>query len=80
MKGLEARRDLEGPELPGTLHYLWGWWAELNGTRRVGQWGLEGITYQDIDAWARLTDRRPEPHEVQALIALDRAVLHPGDD
>ena len=32
------------------------------------------ITYQDIDAWSRLTGRQPSPWEVSILVGLDDAV------
>lgn len=42
--------------------------------------GPAPVTYLDIEAWARLTDRRLEPHEVQALTEIDRAVRYPGPE
>jgi hypothetical protein len=66
--------------MPVALRYIYEWWGELHQARRMGAHGLDPITYQDVDAWARLTDRMPEPHEVHALMRLDRAMIHPGDD
>lgn len=37
------------------------------------------LSYTTIADWARLKDVDVEPHEVGALIALDSAMLHPGD-
>ena len=34
---------------------------------------IQALTYTEIQAWATLTDRRPAPHEVDALLALDMA-------
>ena len=78
--GLEAREQLRGPEMPQALEYLWEWFLELNASRSVGMHGLAAITYQDIDAWARLTGREPDPLEVQALMQLDTAWRFPGDE
>ena len=41
--------------------------------------GASSMSYQDIEAWCRLMDRRLAPHEVQALLMLDAAIRHPGD-
>lgn len=41
--------------------------------------GAEGLSYADIDAWARLTGRAPEPCEVEALFQLDVAMRFPRD-
>lgn len=38
--------------------------------------GLEPISYQELDAWSRLTDKHPEPYEVDALMKLDAVVRH----
>lgn len=46
----------------------------------MGAHGPAPITYQDVDAWARLMDRQPEPYEVDALMKLDSAMRNPGDD
>lgn len=39
--------------------------------------GFNRLTYQDIKAWAELTGRDPQPHEVAALLALDLVSLYP---
>lgn len=72
-----ARMELAGPELPLGLEHVWAWWCELNAGRRVGFDGPAPLAYADIDAWARLTSRTPEPHEIRLLMAVDRAMRHP---
>lgn len=69
----DALARLEGPRFPDALAYLHEWFVELSAARGEGVHGPAAITYQDIDAWARLMDRQPEPHEVAALTELDRA-------
>jgi hypothetical protein len=65
---------LDGPDPPKDLVYLLNWWRELS-------WGLgEHVTWLDVDAWARLTDRRPHPFEVRALMELARAHRNPGEE
>lgn len=39
--------------------------------RQYSMAGPQAISYQEIAAWARLTDRRLRPHEVEALMTLD---------
>jgi hypothetical protein len=37
------------------------------------------ITYTDMDAWARLTGRSPEPDEVDALLWVTSVMAFPPD-
>ena len=67
-------KALDGPECPFGLVHVWNWWRDLSATRRSG-WTPEPIGYADIMAWALLTDSRPRPAEVGAIVALDRAFL-----
>lgn len=60
-----------GPELPEVLAYLWVWFLELDQTRQVTMAGLAALTYTDIKSWAELTGRKPQPHEVDALMKMD---------
>lgn len=71
-------KELDGPPFPEDLGYLWVWVMELDRARRVGPHGLEGFSYQEIEAWARLTDRDPQPHEIAALLDLDAVLRFPG--
>jgi hypothetical protein len=66
--------------VPVALTYLWEWWCELSLVRRAGMSGPEPIDYRDVEAWARLMDKKPEPYEVRALLQLDRVLLNPGDE
>ena len=70
----DPERLLFGPEPPSELRYLLGWWRELG-------WGLgQSVTWADVDAWARLTDRKPYPHEVRALVQMELARRDPGNE
>lgn len=62
---------LYGPVFPDALSYLYQWFSELSRTRGASMAGIAPITYQDVAAWAGLTDNRPLPHEVDAIMALD---------
>jgi len=59
------------PECPLVLLYLWGWFVQLSAGRASGPMGSSGISFQDVDAWARLMDHQPKPHEVNALMMMD---------
>jgi hypothetical protein len=68
----EARAALAGGvEPPETLLYLYGWWQELRAAAGSGMDGPAPLSYRDLDAWARLTDRHPEPLEVRAILQID---------
>ena len=73
----KALAIIDGPDVPDELQYLWGWFHELDRTRTVGMNGPEALTYQAIDAWARLTGRAPDALEVDALLQLDIITRHP---
>src|SRR4051812_41133275 len=66
-----ALSELQGPEVPEPVEYLWSWFLELDRTRGYGMNGPEPLTYQAIEAWARLTDRAPTPGEVETLLQMD---------
>ncbi len=72
-----AQRELEGPQIPECMGYLVRWSNELFGRSGVDMQGLVPLSYATIDAWARLTDRDPQPHEVDALLWLDSVRRHP---
>ena len=70
---------MKAPEFPEELAYLWDWALELHGRSGVSMAGLNPLTFQTLEAWARLTDRCLLPHEVEGLILLDSA-LRPVED
>jgi hypothetical protein len=48
--------------------HIWKWWLELNIARQSGI----PISYQEIEAWARLTNREPTAFEVKAIYAIEQ--------
>ncbi len=77
-RGIQRAKDrLRGPEFPEPLRYLYDWFHELLAGRGVDMNGLMPLSFTELDAWARQTRRRPEPHEVRALFLLDAATRHP---
>ena len=79
-----AAADLAGPPFPQDCPYVWTWFAELSCARAHGPHGQQPIPYAEIEAWARLTGRQPQPWEVEWLRELDAVWLaapkkHGGD-
>ena len=66
VEAIEALRERPFPE---PIAYLWRWLLEI----RRGL-GMDGLTWQAIGWWARFTKHRPQPHEVDALFAIDAAM------
>ena len=67
--------DLDGPEPPDILFYLWGWFCALHGQRGSNGFGPSAISFSEIAAWSQLTDTPLQPFDVETLIALDRCYL-----
>lgn len=65
---------VEVPDCPDVLSHVWGWFCDLSSARRSG-FGPEPIGYPEIEAYARLMRIEPDPFEVEAIRAIDRAVL-----
>ena len=68
---------LDGPPAPGALAYLLGWLNEVFGRSGANEQGLTPLTFTTLVDWARLTGRKPQPHEVDALLLLDGVRRHP---
>ncbi len=67
--------ELDGPECPLELAYLFGWFLELAATRGSSGFAPAPISFGEIDAWARLMRIRPSPDEVGVLRRLDQVFL-----
>lgn len=52
---------------------------ELHGRSGVGMSGMNPLTWECLDAWARRTDTLVYPHEAKALMTLDAIMCFPGD-
>lgn len=66
----------EEPELPPLAAHLWHWWLELNGSTGGNGFSQNPISYTEIKNWSELTGNQPEPWEVAAIRAIDRAYLN----
>ena len=69
----DAQESLQGPECPSWLSYLWSWFLGLHARRGSGMNGPARITWQDIDAWSRITGTRLSKWECDVLLVLDAA-------
>jgi hypothetical protein len=67
--------DLDGPEPPLELAYLWEWFQDLHTARGSNGMGPNPITYTDIAAWAGLSGITLRAPEIQAILMLDRLWL-----
>lgn len=66
---------LQGPQFPELLEYVWTAFLLLNQTRGQGFSGPLPISFQEIDAWQRLTHNVLLPWEIEAIKRLDAAYL-----
>jgi hypothetical protein len=66
-----AIKELDGPELPECLRYLWEFHLELRrGVREM-------MTWVDYDAWTRQTGNAPDSDERDALFYMDVIYRNP---
>ena len=49
---------------------MWGWFESIS-RRRTPGFGPSPITWQDLDAWRRVTRLDPDEWEVRAICAID---------
>ncbi len=77
-KGRQDAIDmLEGPECPVDLMYLYNFAIELHGRSGAGMGGLNPLSHTELRNWSDLTGWSLDPHEVEALMALDSVMRHP---
>ena len=63
-------------ELPiGIFNNVWSWFCELDAARHMTEFGLSPLSYQEIDAWARLTGKSLSSHDISIIKDLDRLRL-----
>ncbi len=77
-KVAELEAELLVPAFPDEMVYLWRIYHRLRRRIAVGFAGPNPIGWQDIDAFVRLTGFRLKPWEVEAIEAIDDALLNPG--
>jgi hypothetical protein len=75
-----ALARLEGPPIPESVEYLWGWLMELHGRSGAHMSGINPLSYSTVAEWARLTRTDVDTLEVRALMQLDAALLARTED
>lgn len=70
-----AVAKLHGPPFPIRHAWLWSVFAELSQARTSNGFGLNPISYTDIDAYRRVTSQRLKPWHVRVIRAIDDAFL-----
>lgn len=68
---IDAR--LVSPPLPLAGEHLWNWFWQLDSGRGDSLNGLARISHGHIAEWSALTGNVVRDHEVQILLAMDRA-------
>lgn len=70
-----AIEALEIGECPPEALHVWEWFRQLSARRTSSGFGLNPITYLDVDAWSRLRGIRPEVWELDGVFLLDSLYL-----
>lgn len=72
--------DLISPEISDEVMYIWTWFQELNCQRTSNGFGLNPITFLEIQAWANMTHKSPTAWEISALRAIDMTWINKMSD
>lgn len=67
--------ELELPEFPNQLAYIWSAFFMLNRSRTYSDGVPSPITYEQILAWKNLTETPFGPKEVEVITRIDRIYL-----
>lgn len=66
---------LQGPQFPELMEYVWSAFISLHSARGQGFNGPLPISYQEIDAWQRMTKNTLLPWEIEVVKRLDAVYL-----
>jgi len=64
-------QELEGPDFPFSVEYLWSAFLSLSNSRSIGFSGPNPITYEEIKAWKELTHTPLSARDIEAVKRLD---------
>jgi len=70
-----ARATLEQARIPDDCVLVFEWWTELHRQRGAHGFGLNPISWVDVDAWLRVTQRRVSPHDLDLILLGDAHYL-----
>jgi len=62
-------------ELPASMYEVWKFFIELNNARSSNGFGVNPLSYVEIDAYFRLQQIVPETWEISAIKKLDNVAL-----
>lgn len=68
-------KELEGPDFPYPVAYLWSAFISLSSARTAGFSGPNPITYEQIKAWKELTYEPLSSRDVEAIKRLDAVYM-----
>lgn len=77
-KGFSPDELINPYEPPKFLLYIWHDFLALSGTRQSGM-GVSHISYQEIDAYARLTETKYSRLELMVIKKLDALLMNKGE-
>lgn len=63
------------PKMPRFYEYIWGWFCDLNRSRGNNGFGLNALSYSEIQAWSNLLSIRPHAWEIELLRSIDNEYL-----
>lgn len=67
--------ELEGPDFPSLMCYVWSAFLQLNETRTAGQVSANPISFTEIEAYLKLSNNRLSARDVEALRKVDKVYL-----
>jgi len=68
-------KELDGPEFPYLLEYIWSAFLSLNSLRTVGMNGPNPISLVEIKYWSELTENPLSAFDVELIKRLDNAYI-----
>lgn len=66
---------LKQGKCPELFEYCWQDFLELNSTRTSNGFGLNAITYNEIDCWARLLNKPITANDIDVIKQIDNVYL-----
>ena len=63
--------ELQGPEFPELMEFVWSAFLSLNAARGQGYSGPMPISFSEISAWKELTGNQLSTWEVEAIKKID---------
>lgn len=67
--------ELIQPDFPEELTHVWDAFIQMSASRQSSGGGPAPITYQDMEAWMRLTRKVMRPREVRTIKEMDGICL-----